>query len=247
MINGIQDRIDRRFRRLAAEAEQGLTLVELLVAIMLLGLLLIVVGGAFSTISKTVTLATNTNQNVAFSSLGMSEMSKVLRFATTNPVLNQPIDSSAFVSANKETLTVYSYVDANATTPTPTEVTFSLDSSRRLVETRYASYSVATGFYAFRTTPYLTRILTGIVLAPTATQLSLFTYLDASGNALPPGTSGLTTAASGSTPSQVSQVAAVEVTLKIKGNTTNGASPIVMQNTVGLPNLGLSRTGQDVP
>ena len=239
----IQDRLRRRLRRISEDSERGLTLVELLVAILLFGLLLVLVGGAFSTISKTITLATNTNQNVAFSSLGMSEMSKVLRFATTNPVLGQPLDAAAFVTANKETLTVYTYVDANATTPTPTEVTFSLDSARRLVETRYASYAVATGYYAFRTTPYLTRILTGIVLAPTGTQAYLFTYLDKNGQPLPPGTGGLSTTGS---PSQVSQVAAVQVTLKIKGNTTNGASPIILSNIVGLPNLGLARTGQDI-
>jgi len=234
----MQDRITRRFRRVTDDGERGLTLVELLVAILIFGLLLVMVGGAFSTISRTITLATNTNQNVSFSSLGMSEMQKVLRFASTNPVLGNPLDDPAFVSVNNEALTVYSYVDASASNPVPVKVSFALDSQRRLVETRYSAYSVATGYYAFNATPYLTRILTGTVLAPATGEPYLFTYLDANNNAL--ATSTLTTQTA------IRKIAAVQVRLKIKGNTTNGANPIVLTNTVGLPNLGISRTGQDI-
>ena len=235
----VHRRIRARIERVTVNRESGLTLVELLVAILIFGLLLTMVGGAYSTISKTITLATNTNQNVSFSSLGMSEMSKVLRFASTNPVLGHPLDDPAFVVANAETVTVYSYVDANATTPLPVEVTFSLDSQRRLVETRYAAVAVATGYYSFQATPYSTRILTGVVLAPSTGEPSLFTYLNAGGTALTPGSSGLSS-------TQIPLVAAVQIRLKIKGNTVNGANPIILTNTVGLPNLGIARTGQDI-
>jgi prepilin-type N-terminal cleavage/methylation domain-containing protein len=238
----LRSQIASRVQRVTGTADQGLTLVELLVAMLIFSLLLVMIGGAFSTISKTITLATNTNQNVSFSSLGMNEMSKVLRFATTNPVLGQPIDNPAFVTANNETLTVYTYVDADPTTPVPVEVTFSLDGSRRLVESRYAAYSVATGYYAFKTTPYFSRILTGIVLAPATGEPYLFTYQNASGSPLTPGSTGLSSGPSG----QINQVAAVQITLKIKGNTTNGANAVILTNTVGLPNLGIARSGQDI-
>jgi hypothetical protein len=167
----------------------------------------------------------------------MNEISKVLRFAATNPVLNQPIDTPAFVTASPETVSVYSYVDANPTTPAPTQVTFSLDSSRRLIESRYAAYSVATGYWAFKTTPYITRVLTGQVIAPATGELSLFTYLDANNNQIACGTA--------CTAAQINAIASVEVTMKIKGNSGASSKPLFIQNTVGLPNLDVNRTGQN--
>lgn len=183
----LQKHVMRRVRRVTETAERGLTLVELLVAMLIFALLLVLVGSAFSTISKAVGLAGSTNNNISLSGLGMTELSKVIRFAATNPVVSHPIDDPAFVTAKSETLTVYSYVDANPSNPAPIEVTFSLNSSRQLVETRYSAYSVATGYWAFNTTPYVMRILTGTVLAPTGTELPLFSYQTADGTVIDEG------------------------------------------------------------
>ena len=138
----------RRIALIRRTGERGITLIELLVSMIIFAILLTLVGSAFSTVSKAVTISGQINNNIGFSSLGMNEISKVLRFAATNPVLNQPIDNPAFVVAKPETLTVYSYIDATASSPAPTEVTFSLNGSRQLVETRYSAYSVASGYWA---------------------------------------------------------------------------------------------------
>jgi prepilin-type N-terminal cleavage/methylation domain-containing protein len=231
--------LKRRIAQLRRTGERGITMVELLVSMIIFAILLTLVGGAFSTISKAVTLSGQVNSNIEFSSLGMNEISKVLRFAATNPVLNQPIDNPAFVVAKAETLTVYTYVDATATSPAPTEVMFSLNASRQLVETRYSAISVASGYWSFNTTPYRTQILTGTVLTPGTGELPLFTYqTSVNGTALICPTTGLTAA-------QIPQVAAVQVTMKIK-SATGGTNFVTLTNTVGLPNLDINRTGQDI-
>jgi prepilin-type N-terminal cleavage/methylation domain-containing protein len=230
--------LKRRLSVVRRTGERGVTLIELLVSMIIFAILLTLVGGAFSTISKAVTLSGQVNSNIGFSSLGMNEISKVLRFAATNPVLNQPIDSPAFVVAKPETLTVYTYIDATAASPAPTEVMFSLNGSRQLVETRYSAYSVASGYWAFNTTAYRTQILTGTVLTPGTGELSLFTYQAADGTPLTCPTTGLIA-------SQILQVAAVQVTMKIK-SATGGTNSVTLTNTVGLPNLDMNRTGQDI-
>jgi prepilin-type N-terminal cleavage/methylation domain-containing protein len=238
-MTALRRSLERRIALVKRSGERGVTLIELLVSMIIFAILLTLVGGAFSTISKAVTLSGQVNSNIGFSSLGMNEISKVLRFAATNPVLNQPIDNPAFVVAKPETLTVYSYIDATATSPAPTEVTFSLNGSRQLVETRYSAYSVASGYWAFNTTPYRTQILTGTVLTPGTGELSLFTYqTSVNGTALTCPTTGLTQ-------SQILQVAAVQVTMKIKSS-TGGSNSVTLTNTVGLPNLDINRTGQDI-
>jgi prepilin-type N-terminal cleavage/methylation domain-containing protein len=228
--------VRRRIAQVRRTGERGITLIELLVSMIIFSILLTLVVGAFSTVSKAVTLSGQVNSNIGFSSLGMNEISKVLRFAATNPVLNQPIDSPAFVVAKPETLTVYTYIDATAASPAPTEVMFSLNGSRQLVETRYSAYSVATGYWAFNTTPYRTQILTGTVLSPGTGEASLFTYQAADGTPLVCPSAGC----------QSLQVAAVQVTMKIK-SATGGTNSVTLTNTVGLPNLNIHRTGQVIP
>nr|WP_241732327.1 type II secretion system protein [Galbitalea soli] len=235
--------LDRTRARLAGGDDRGITLIELLVATLIFSILLTLVVSAYSTLSRSITLAGAVDSNVKLSSLGMNEISKVLRFAATNPVLGHPINDPAFVTADVETLTVYSYVDANATTPAPVKVTFSLNASRQLVEQRYAG-TATNGFWSFASTPSVTRILTGAVIAPSAGERPLFSYQTVTNGTY------LTVPSGGLTASQLPQVAAVTVTMKIKGASGAGggaSSPMTISNTVGLPNLGLARTGQDMP
>lgn len=229
-----------RLRRRLASDDDGITLVELLVAIMLFAIVLTMVASIYGTMSKTVNFARATSNNYKLSSLGMAQLSDSLRFAITNPVQNQPADSPAFTLAKAESITLYTYIDTNPTSPKPVQVNYSLDASRRLIETRYAAYSIATGYWAYQTTPYSTRTLTGQVLAPTGTEAPLFTYLDKNNAPLV-----IADATVGLTSVQIPQVAAVLVTMKIKGDANSGEKPLFFTNTVGLPNLGLNRTGQN--
>ncbi|MCU1508799.1 MAG: hypothetical protein JWQ12_1064 [Glaciihabitans sp.] len=228
--------VRRRRDRAFGGSERGISLVELLVAMLLLSIVLVLIGSMYATMQKTVGFAGAANNNLKRASLGMTEMSRVVRFAATNPVMGQPISDPAFVVAKIEQLTIYSYVDANASAPQPIKITFSLDGSRRLVESRFAAYSVSNGYWGFNSAAYSTRVLTGTVLAPATGELPLFSYQTADGTLL-------TVPAAGLSSTQTPTVAAVTITMKIKGE-TGTSNPLILANTVGLPNLGLNRTGQ---
>ncbi|MCU1557991.1 MAG: hypothetical protein JWN09_1986 [Microbacteriaceae bacterium] len=226
----------RNTKRAEQGSEEGITLVELIVAMFLGGIVIVLVAGMYLGMSRVVQVGNTSNNSTKAASLAMTEVSTALRFATTNPIVGNQLPDPAFVSASNESVTVNSYIDASSASPQPVQVNFSLDSSRRLIETRYASHLVS-GNWVFYTTAIWSRILTGAVVAQSGSEPYLFTYLDSSNAVIVPGSTGLTS-------TQYPTVAAVQVTVKLASASTGGASPVVLQNIVGLPNLGTNRTGQ---
>jgi type II secretory pathway component PulJ len=223
--------------RSAHSREAGISLVELLVSMMIFAIILTLVASMYSSMAHTVALGNSTNQSTKVAASTMSELTRVIRFATTNAVVSQPAPNPAIVVGQSEALTVYSYVDANATTPQPIKISFSVDSSRRLVESRYAA-TYALGFWTFvNPTAYSTRILTSGIGTQTGTELPLFSYQLVDGSTVTVPTTGLTA-------TQAATIAAVQVNLKVTAESTSSAQPVTLQNTVGMSNLGFNRSGQ---
>jgi len=221
-----------------ANRESGISLVELLVSMMIFAIILTLVASMYSSMADTVAMGNSSNQSAKVASSAMNEVGRVIRFATTNAVLSQPAPSPAIVAGSKsEALTVYSYVDANSASPQPIKISFTLDATRRLVEQRYAATNVA-GFWLFSNpTPYSTRIITSGIGAPSGAELPLFTYQLVDGTAV-------TVPGAGLTATQAATIAAIQVTLKVTTDGGASAQPVTLQNTIGMPNLGLSRSGQ---
>jgi len=205
--------------------ELGISLVELLVSMMIFAIILTLVGSMYASMARTVALGNSSNQSTKVAATTMNEVSRVIRFAAANPVLGQPQSDPAISTFSAEALTVYSYVDADATTPKPIQISFTVDASRRLVESRYAA-TPAAGFWIFATpTPYSTRILAGGIGTPTGAELPLFSYEYQMVN-------------------EVQTIVAVQVNLKVTADGNSVGQPVTLQNTVGMPNLGLPRSGQ---
>jgi len=205
--------------------ELGISLVELLVSMMIFAIILTLVGSMYASMARTVALGNSSNQSTKVAATTMNEVSRVIRFAAANPVLGQPQSDPAISTFSAEALTVYSYVDADATTPKPIQISFTVDASRRLVESRYAA-TPAAGFWIFATpTPYSTRILAGGIGTPTGAELPLFSYEYQMVNG-------------------VQTIVAVQVNLKVTADGNSVGQPVTLQNTVGMPNLGLPRSGQ---
>jgi prepilin-type N-terminal cleavage/methylation domain-containing protein len=220
--------------RSAMSSEKGFTLTELLVAIVVMGVILAMVVGFFSSASKAFTQNQTISGNTRAASNGMNEISRILRAATQNPVQGQPVNSPAFVTATNESVTVYAYVNLTSSTEQPVKVQFSIDSNRNLVETQWASYVIASGYWGYAATPSFTRILASSIVNRVAPNPYLFTYLAADGTTIPIPTGGFTT-------TNLSSIAAVQVNLTI-GKTANASSTVSLENTVGLPNLAIART-----
>lgn len=225
----------------AARDDSGFSLVELLVAIGLLALLVTMVAGLYISSMKTVSFSRSLTQNTAFAANAMNEASRVIRAGTANPVANQTLSDPAFVSATNEQVILYAYVNLASSAEQPVMISLSLNSSRQLVEKRWPATALQTG-WSFPnptvTPPSSTRMLAATVAPNVAGDPHLFTYLLADGSVLPVPATGAFTA------DQRRTIASVMITLTVQASLTDSTNPVTLQNTVGIPNLGLTRVGQ---
>ncbi len=225
----------------ATREDGGFSLVELIVAIGLLSLLVTMVAGLYISAMKTVSFSRSLTQNTAFAANAMNEASRVIRAGTANPVANKTLSDPAFVQATNEQMILYAYVNLASSAEQPVMISLSLNSSRQLVESRWPATALQTG-WSFPdpavTAPSSTRMLAATVAPNVAGQPYLFTYLLADGTVLPVPATGTFTA------DQRRTIASVMVTLTVQASLTDSTNPVTLQNTVGIPNLGLARVGQ---
>jgi type II secretory pathway pseudopilin PulG len=229
-------------QRRLARSERGIGLTELIVSMALLGIVSLIVMGLYASTMRTVTQARSLSNNTREASNGMNEVSRVIRAATENPVSGQTLNDPAFVSTvaapmTGESVTLYAYVNLTSSTQQPVKIRLSLDANRRLVETQWASIVLSPGFFGFSTTPSSAKIMAGAVAAQVAGGPALFTYLLADGTELAVPATGTFTVA------QLRTIAAVKVTMTLQASAANTQSAVTLQNTVGMPNLPLTRTG----
>lgn len=232
-----------RLRRLLADRQAGISLTELIVAMMVFTLVLTIVSGAFVAFSKTNAVGRATDTNVLQASNGMNELARIIRAGTVRPVSGQSTPDPAFVAASAESLTIYAYVNLAGSSSTPERVQFTVDpTTRALSETVVVGREspVGSGYWFFDGVSS-TRVLASAV-APAASGAAcsaqgatpsssapLFCYLDAGGAVVPVG--------AGATASQLPQIASVSITLAIRGSATSRDTAVTLQNTVGIPNL----------
>ncbi|CAN5228759.1 hypothetical protein BH09ACT5_BH09ACT5_18700 [soil metagenome] len=224
-----------RMRQLDAAADDGLSLAELLVAMMISGILLALVGTMFVNVTRITTNSNATTQRSGAAANVVNEVSRVIRTAANNPVSTSPIADPAIVSATPTALTLYSFVDStNLVTPAPSKVVFRFDTAGKLIEDRVVATKSSDGKYWVFSGASTSRTIGSSLQNPAGTD-PFFLYLDADYNPITPGTGGLTLAQRG-------QVAFIRVTVRIDNNPSTGSDPIVIVNTVGMPNLKNTRT-----
>ena len=220
--------------------DAGFTLVELIVAVVILGLVLTMVGGFFITTTRIVAMTRTTSESTGTASNVLDEVSRVIRSGTDNPVLAQPLAAPAFLTATTESLTIYSYVDSyvsgSSTELRPQIVQVSLTTDRRVREKRWVPSSSASGYFVFpalTTTPASSRIIGGPLAATPSGGVPLFTYLNQAG-------APVVQPATGYTPDQLRTVAAVKLTVRVSGTDAQSDNTVLLQNTVRIPNLGFT-------
>ena len=221
--------------------ESGITLAELMVTIFVLGVLSTVVVTLFVNVSTTFNRDRAATESVGIAAVGMNEVTKVIRAGTEIRVANVTLNDPVFEVAKAEEMTIRAYLsDVSTGELSPVKIELKVDAtSRALTEKRWSSYK-QNGFWLFNSAPGATRTIARSIPAivpPLASgQKYLFTYYDATNTEL-------IIPAAGLTESQRRAVAAVQVTLTVQVDTTGRAKPVTLQNTVGIPNLGVSRVG----
>jgi Tfp pilus assembly protein PilW len=213
------------------ENQAGLSLAEILVAVMLSMLILVMVTSFFIQVGKITTNAgqqRDANRNAANIS---NEVTSVLRVASTLPKLNSASPDPAIVDGTRSSLTLYALSNTTATKPAPVKITFTLDGTGKVTETRCTG--TANGnYYTFGSCASTsTRTLGTNVLAPSGTSDQLFTYLDVNGTAMAIGTGSLSA-------TQRAAVASIIVTVRTQA-TNSAARPVIVSSTVVLRNIGL--------
>lgn len=220
--------------------EQGISLVELLVSMLLVSLLGVIVTGLFISTTRSVATGNAINADTGTAANLMNEMTRAVRSGTNAQIAGLPV--TAVNTAKPETLVLYSFVDTDELAMRPVKIQFTVDpTSRQIVETRWLAKDAGAGTWKFDAplTLAFARTYPGVVVARSSTYpVDLFTYLGANNTPLAVDSSGNVDA---------TLVAAVKIKLLERPTKFSTATPVTLSNEVGLPNLGIARTGTPQP
>jgi len=217
----------RALRALRSQ-DEGLSLIELLIAIMLTGLIMTLGVWMFVAGTHSVSLAQSIDGGTRQASNGMNQVARMIRAATPNPLASptpgNPLNAPAIIAATATSLQFYAYVNLSGA-ESPVMVAYGLNNGI-LQETQYPATSTtpgANGHWDFGAAKPTRNLCNSI---PTGT--TVFTYFDKTGATLLP--------ANLTTDTQRAAIASIQVTITIQP--TGAASAVTITNTIGMANVG---------
>ncbi|WP_394553003.1 type II secretion system protein J [Agromyces sp. MMS24-JH15] len=221
--------------------DAGVTLVELLVSMVILGVVMTMVANLFIAATTSSEQSRLMHESTANASNIANEVSKGIRQATTNANADGSTTPAVLFAQNERlvlisTVDVDSKVNLTGVNLQPTIVEYALDANRNLVERRWAATLTnnAWTFPDWKTATATSTRTVGGKIGPVASA-TLFTYLKADGiTVLTPPTDPNTSLAA------VADVATVRLNLNVVPVTGAGKA-VVIQNDVSLANLAIDR------
>ena len=231
----------RTLRRTLRTGQAGISLPELLVAMALAAVVMTLVVTFFATVSRTLSRDAAASSNTETASLGMRELTRVLRSGTEIMVKDNP-NLPVFLAASAREVTLHSFLDTDAALPKPLRVNFRVTATGELVETRWAAVPVNLTFWEFSPAVESQRV----IIRGVAGTVPVLRYFNAAGTELVPATTSTPPGGvpvTGLSTAQLREVVAVEIRLSVQTDPTGRADAVEMLNTVGIPNLGVSRVG----
>ena len=241
---GVLTRIQRRLRPLRRN-EDGITLIELLVAMILLGVLLTVVVSLYVSSMNAVALSREVTGNTKQVSNAMNETSRVIRAGTENPLTPPAVPAPAFVSAKKDEIIIYAFINLQNAQEQPQMIRLWVDrTTGTYMESRWRATAVSgTTRWTFPSNPCLsTNVPAGCTPPNSRAQLagvvpasatSIFSYFKKNGDPI-------TVPAAGLSAADRALVSSVKVTLTVQATLTDATNPVTLENTIGMPNLGFA-------
>ena len=234
--------------------DRGVTLVELMITMILLGVVTTITVSTMAVITRATVNDRSSGESLDSARIGMDFMTRAIRSGSQIQVSGGGTSLPAFAQTGPETMTLYANVGSTVYCSStgrydlaPTKIAYTVTTGRSLVETRWEANACTSPYFTFPTTATTARtIATNLVSGGTA----LFQFLSAAGPApsgtAPPSpaptvspqtagpypTAGYTTLVS---------IRGVLITLTVDADPTLGAA-VTLSNTVMLPNLAVVTT-----
>ncbi len=221
MINVVSS-IRHKVRSLRSD-ESGLTIIEMMVTLLLMGIVGTIMFASVVSVTQTLTHSQANSDSLDIARVGMNRLAKTVRSGMSIQQ-NGSADLPPLVSMAPNQLTVYASLGT-----VPAKVTYSIDANRQLIESWYAGVATSSPYWTFSATPRTEVIARQI---PT-TAASLFTFLDVNGSPVANQTS--------TNSADLALVHAVAITLTIDSNPAKGGGPVTLVNTVSMPNQGIAK------
>ncbi|MEO6116699.1 MAG: hypothetical protein ABIP33_09965 [Pseudolysinimonas sp.] len=229
MMIGIRRRLE------AARADEGVSLVELMVAAFLSTLIMVAISAMFIIVAKQTVASQGARLSTADASNIVNVISTTIRASINNSVAGSDVPDPAIVSGTSSSIVIISYTDAGPSFETPLQIRYQIVGGR-MTEDRWKP-SIVAGFAVFpsvNTTPYQTRTLGNVVVNTALEPLFKYYNSDTPATELVPGSSGLTLA-------QRQTTTSVKFDVKVLANTSHEV--VEVQNNVGMPNMALTQNG----
>jgi prepilin-type N-terminal cleavage/methylation domain-containing protein len=206
--------------------DEGFTLVELLVTMLITGIVLAMLGTFFANISRLTSWSGKDRDATGQAALALDAVRAVVRVATDNPSSSSATDSAVQVGTGNQ-LQIIAYSNTSVTSAVPVLVTFTLSPTGAFAEKRQLGVLGPAGYYTFTGAISNRTIASGFTTAATT---PFFTYVNAAG--------GLLNSSTGLSASDRGKVTFIRVTTTLDPP-TGGApdSQVVVTSSIGMPNL----------
>jgi hypothetical protein len=229
----------RMRRRLdAARGDEGITIIELMIAAFLSILIMAAICSLFIVVAKQTVASQGTRLSTADASNIVNVVSTTIRASINNSVQGSDTPDPAVVYGSSKAVVVISYTDAGPSFETPLQIRYQIVGGR-MTEDRWKP-TIVNGYAVFpavTATPYQTRTL-GNVVVNTAAE-PLFRYYDSAtptpNELVPDPTTHILSLA------QRQATVSVRFDVKVLADTSHEV--VEVQNTVGMPNMALTQNG----
>ena len=216
--------------------DDGMTITELLVAMLILSIVTAMVVTFFATVTRTFTTDSLASSNTNIAADSMNSLTRIIRAATEIELSGETAVAPVFQSASQTGMTLYTFYDNGTVAADQVErVTLALNTTTNSVtEVRVRGSQSGTKWSFSATQP--TQVLATNVAPRASGEAYLFTYYDAEDNPVEVGAGTTNRAILGT-------IASVKVNLTVQMDGVGRAGAVNLQNTVVIPNLGISRVG----
>ena len=203
--------------------DAGLTLIEMMVTLLLMGIVGTILFASVVSVTQTLTHSQANSDSLDIGRIGMNRVAKTVRSGMSIQQ-NGLSDLPPLVEISPNKLTVYASLGT-----VPAKVTYSIDANRQLVENWYAGVAASSPYWTFSSTSRTEVVARQIP----STASALFTFLDSDGAPIANQTS--------TNVADLSLVHSVAISMTIDSNPAKGGGPVTLVNTVTMPNHGIAK------